>query len=217
MRLLATLALACALLSASSGDARAAPECGVGAQAPWESLCNVDGTLRPSYLWLERVDLRGFDGFRDRISGMVRDKKVTVEWSREVPPGILGAWHSQTRRVLIPAQLQGQPDRVEAAILAHELWHSYNHLTGTHRPFTIASCLADEREAYMVGQLFYAGVFSLTGENTITSSPLDRTFLLDALAWIRSRTPAETLAAMAERHVRDNNYAAVCARMVGRS
>jgi hypothetical protein len=187
-----------------AGEVRAAPE-PCPPDAPWEALCNVEPELRPSYLWLERVAELTY--FRERISGTVRDRRVTVEWDWEASdPNQLGAYELRTRRVLLPTHLRGGPDRVEAAIMAHELWHAYADLHGRHRPLTLHTCLEDEKEAFAVGVLFYAHVYARTGEPGRPMTAADDHLRQLMLEWEEGGGTDAVLAAMAQRHVVDKGY-----------
>ena len=195
------------------GHAQAAPE-RCPTDAPWESLCNVEPELRRSYLWIERVADLTF--FRERISGVVRNRQVTVEWAWEITdPDFLGGFSARNRRVVLPVHLRGGPDRVEAAIIAHELWHGYGDLTGRHRPETFQNCLEDEREAFMVGMLFYDRLYALTPERRQPTPGADAHFHGLRREWEERDGTDATLATMADEHVRNRGYFLRCLLQTG--
>lgn len=208
--LLVSLALVWASLLASTSGVQAAPEpCPPG--TPWDSLCNVEPELRRSYLLIEQV--ADLPWFRDRISGMVRDRKVTVEWDwHDLQRSHLGAFYSETNKVLIPAAVRGNTDRVEAAILAHELWHSYANLLGWHRPFSLQSCLQDEKEAWMVGMTFYLKIYALGSERPEPHNEIDVMMMSTLYRWWQLGGGTPALESLANEHLAVNGYLQHCAR-----
>jgi hypothetical protein len=197
-------------LIVGAGVVSAAPE-PCPPNTPWESLCNVEPELRRSYLLIEQVG--DLDTSRDALSGMVRDRKVRVEWDwQDVNVTHLGAFMPWTRQVLVPAHIRGQPDRVEAAILAHELMHAFANHLGLFRPFTQQSCLEDEKLAFMIGQIYYDRVSQFSGRPDRPATNLDATFSLQQLDWALRGGKRAGLEQMAHEHLIRNGYLAHCTR-----
>lgn len=177
----------------------------------WDSLCNVEPELRRAFLWLERVD--GLPHFRDRISAMVRDRHVTVEWDwDDWNTDHLGAYHRKTRQIKVPIHLrENSPNRVLAGILAHELWHAHAEVRGLFQPFTARACLDDERDAFVVGLLFYANVYWISGEPGRPMHEADEFYRELMLEWEQGGATAETLQTMAREYLADKGYVFICA------
>ena len=149
--------------------------------------------------------------FRERISGMIRNRHVTVEWDWSITDqDTLGGFHRRTRQVLMPPHLRGGPDRVEAAILAHELWHAYAEHVGWFQPLTASSCLEDERQAFKVGLLFYVRLHAAEAPSEPAGGPDGFLWLL-AREWDRRGGSDAALAEMAQEHVVDRGYYFRCA------
>ena len=177
--------------------------------APWESLCNVEPELRRSFLRLERV--AELAHFRERISGMVRNRRVTIEWEWSLTDReTLGGYNRRTHQVLMPPHLRGGPDRVEAAIMAHELWHAYTEHVGVFQPFTAANCLEDERQAFKVGMLFYVRLYAAEAPSELANDTEGFLWLL-AREWDRRGGSDAALDALAQEHVVDRGYYFRCA------
>jgi hypothetical protein len=102
--------------------------CG-GGSVPWESLCNVDAGLHEAFRWIERIGGSEELLLRNRLSAMIRDRHVAIDWhpNHDLPaihPGLLGLFDKTSGRVYVPQALRSQPERVKAAILAHEPTHA---------------------------------------------------------------------------------------------
>jgi hypothetical protein len=176
--------------------------------ASWSSLCNVEHDLRPSYLWIEQVEDLTY--FRERISGMVRNRHVSVRWDRQIKdPDFFGGFKPQTREVFVAGHLRGGPDRVESSIIAHELWHAYGHHHGRNTR-TLYGCLEDEKEAFAVGLLFYDRLLAVSRERPVAKPGVDSFFYGLRLEWQARGGTDAAMAAMADEHVKNRGYLFHC-------
>jgi hypothetical protein len=176
--------------------------------SPWSSLCNVEHDLRPSYLWIEQV--KELSHLRDRLSGMVRNRRVSVVWGHDIKdPDFLGGFKPQTREVVVAGHLRGGPDRVESAIIAHELWHAYGHHHGRNTR-TLHGCLDDEKEAFGVGLLFYDRLLAVSGERPLPKPGVDSFFYGLREDWKERGGSDAAMAAMADEHVKNRGYLFHC-------
>jgi hypothetical protein len=176
--------------------------------APWSSLCNVEHDLRPAYLWIEQVKELSF--FRERLSGMVRNRRVSVVWGHEIKdPDFLGGFKPQAREVVVAGHLRGGPDRVESSIIAHELWHAYGHHHGKNTR-TLHGCLEDEKEAFAVGLLFYDRLLAVSGERPVPKPGADSFFYGLREEWKQRGGTDAAMAAMADEHVKNRGYLFHC-------
>ena len=196
------------------GVGRPAPVDGAGPcplDAAWDSLCNVEPELRRSYGLIEQVvDL---PGTRDRISGMVRERRVNVRWNwDDVNIAHLGAFNALTSEVLVSAHVRGEPDRVEASILAHELWHAYGGMQGWYRPATRAACLQDERSAFATGLLFYDHLLARSGPEAAPRSQVDAWLMQLVQDWRRRGGGESAMEAIANEHLVRDGYLQRCLR-----
>jgi hypothetical protein len=198
--------------------------CGGGSVA-WESLCNVDAGLHEAFRWIERIGGSEELLVRNRLSAMIRDRHVAIDWhpNQDLPaihPGLLGLFDKTSGRVYVPQALRSQPERVKAAILAHELTHAAWQVDQTGAELDAPSaCLVDEARAYQVGLVLYARIFTLSGEGDGPRTALDQSLMaqvgeLTALARERGSI-AEGLNEMARRHLARSGYVQACARLGG--
>lgn len=177
--------------------------------AAWESLCNVEPELRRPYLLIEQV--AELPGSRDRISGIVRERKVTIRWDWvDGGPNHLGSYNAITGEVLVAASLRGEPDRVQASVLAHELWHAYGGLQGWYRPATRAACLEDERSAFGTGLLFYRAFRAASGPDAAPRSLIDGWLVQLDQDWLRRGANQPALEAIANEHLVRDGYMQRC-------
>ena len=207
-------------LSQAAGRPGAGPSgrvvemCGDG-PVPWESTCNIEPQLVAGYLRIEQVQDLGF--YRDRISAMVRDRHVTVEWeAQETDLTHLGRFNARSRQVLIPRAIAREPDRVKAAIMAHELWHAVYAVRGYRRELSPSErCLDNEREAFQTGLVFYDRMTRITAEPLV---PLSRTdgYLFDLMfRWADRGSGPDGLRSLADEHVVQQGYHDRCGALSG--
>lgn len=194
--------------------------CGHG-PVPWESLCNVEPELHDAFRWIERIG-GGEDFFlRDRLSAMIRDRHAAIDWhpNGDLPiihPGLLGLYDPSTGRVYVPQALKGQPERVKATILAHELAHAIWQVDEMGAGLdAVRGCLANEALAYNVGLLLYARVFGLSGEGDYPESAVDQLIMGDAAELgrlLNERGADEAFRLAATRHLVRSGRRSRCAR-----
>ena len=197
-----------ALLTTTRGAQASSEPC--GASPDWSSLCNVEPELRQPFLMIEQVVDLSYS--RDRLSRIVRDRNVTIDWDWNAASAIhLGAYLPRSGQVLVAARVRGEPARVEASILAHELWHAYGSWQGQYRPFTEASCLADERAAFMTGLLYYNRLLTQSGDAR-PGSPLDDLMMQIDARWRLSGGDQAALEAIADDHLGVDGYHQYCAQ-----
>ncbi len=199
-----------ALFGASSvGDvAAAAAACVSG--TPRESLCNVEPELRRSYLLIEQVEDLAFT--RERIANVVRGRHVSIVWDwNDLDQNHLGAFRAHDSQVVIPAHVRGQPAYVEAAILAHELWHAHASSQNLY-PATVSGCLENERAAFMVGVAYYHRLLEPSLDLSTPRTDIDaRMFALDQ-DWQQHGGTQSALESLAGDHLARNGYHQRCAR-----
>ncbi len=197
------VSMAALQLAVPSSWAHAAAET-CAPDAPWKSLCNVEHDLRPAYFWIEQVKDLSF--FRERLSGMVRNRRVSVKWERQIKdPDFFGGFKPRTREVFVAGHLRGGPDRVESSIIAHELWHAYGHHHGRFAR-TLHGCLEDEKEAFTVGMLFYDRILAVSGEPPGPRPGADTFFYGLWSEWKRRGGSDAAMATMADEHVQTRGY-----------
>jgi hypothetical protein len=192
------------------GFAAAAELCPPG--TPRDSLCNVEPELRRAYLAVERVGDLPYTG--ERIAALVRERRVRIEWDwADANPYHLGQYRAAAGQVAIAAHLRGQPDRVEAAVLAHELWHAY---AGSHNlfPATAAGCLEDEKAAFMVGAAYYNRLLHLAADKAPRSEVDARMQAIDR-EWLGRGGAQADLDTLADEHLAANGYLQRCSRYQG--
>lgn len=205
-RLCSTAALALLLGGLAWPAATASAET-CAPDAPWQSLCNVEPELRRSYQLIEQVAQPA--EARDRISGIVRERRVTVRWVVDDQPNHLGSYNALTNEVLVASSLRGEPDRVEASILAHELWHAYGGMQGWYRPATRAACLQDERSAFSTGLVFYHALRAASGADAGPRGVIDGWLIQLEQDWQRRGGDAG-LEAVANEHLVRDGYLQRC-------
>ena len=209
-RLLALLALAAIPFGVGSDRAEAtADPCASGLDA--DALCNVEPELRRSYLMLERVaELADYHG---PISALVRERRVTIRWDwDDTDRTHLGSFNPLTNQVLLPAHIRGEPDRVEATILTHELWHAHASQQGWYRPASRASCLQDERSAFGTGVVYYSRFLSMAGADATPRSTVDSWLIQLDRDWRRRGGTAAALDAVSNEHLVRDGYMQRCLR-----
>jgi hypothetical protein len=215
-RIVVGLAALGLVVAGQAGQARAvevaAERCPAG--TPRDSLCNVEPELRPAYLAIERVADLPHTG--QRIAVLVRERRVRIDWDwGDTNPYHLGQYRAADGRVVVAAHLRGQPDRVEAAVLAHELWHAYAASQGLF-PATMAGCLEDEKAAFMVGAAYYNRLLHRSADRE-PRSEIDARMLAIDREWFRRGASQADLETLADEHLASNGYLQRCARYGGRA
>ncbi len=171
---------------------------------PWESLCNVHPDLHAAFLRIEQLP---FDYQRDRISAMVRDRHVTVEWEPfDSGATHLGRFNLREATVWIPQRITREPTRVKGAIVAHELWHAatevYQLLGPKSQWDPVEYCLEDESGAFING----LAAFSFFADQD--GWPRPRT-ALDAYLMGLALDPSHS-DTLAEQHLEEDGYHERC-------
>ena len=209
-RLLALLAWTTVPLTVDHRPAEAATDpCPPGFQ--WDSLCNVEPELQRSYLLLER--LTELADYGEPISALVRERRVTIRWDwDDTDRAHLGSFDPLTNEVLLPAHVRGEPDRVEATILAHELWHAYNSSQGWYRAANRANCLQDERSAFSTGVVYYSRFLAMAGADPSPRSAVDSLLVRLDQDWRGRGGTAAALDAVANEHLVRDGYLQRCMR-----
>jgi hypothetical protein len=185
-----------------------------------ESLCNVEEGLHDAYLLLEHIASDGQDDVPGRVSAVVRDRLVSVEWYPNADPtsvraGLMGMYNEGTHRILLPQGLRGEPLRVRSSVMAHELGHAallYDEVAAGLRP--AETCLEHEARAYKVGIIVYERARHLIDEPGGAEGSVDRHLADELDLWWRfsggeTFTPSG-LDDLANRHIFLHGYAIDC-------
>jgi hypothetical protein len=187
---------------------------------PGESLCNVEEGLQDAYLLIERIVADDGTGVPKRVSAVVRDRLVSVEWYPNPDPtsvraGLMGMYDGSSHRVYLPQGLRPEPLRVRAAVMAHELGHAallFDGVGAGLRPAEV--CLQNEAEAFKVGIVVYERARHLVDEPGRSEGSVDRHLADELDLWWRlsggeAFTPSG-LDDLANRHIFIHGYAIDC-------
>lgn len=187
---------------------------------PSESLCNVEEGLHDAYVLVERLVADDGVGIPERVSAVVRDRLVSVEWYPNPDPtsvraGLMGMYDGASHRVYLPQGLRPEPLRVLAAVMAHELGHAALLFDGVGAGLKPAeACLQNEAEAFKVGMTVYERARGSVDEPAGAEGSVDRHLAEELDLW-RRLSGGETLTAsglddLANRHVFLHGYAIEC-------
>lgn len=131
-------------------------------------LCNVDEQLWDSFLLVGRLALAAERPSGERISAVVTEGRVSVEWYPNSVPlrlGVMGVYSSRERTIWLAPGLRDEPLRARASILGHELAHAAWDIHGMGSgQATVQDCMENEAQAYRWGIIIYEGAIRETRE-----------------------------------------------------
>ena len=186
-----------------------------------ENLCNVEDGLRDAYSLVDHIVVAdGRDDVPDRVSAVVRDRLVSVEWYPNPDPTsvrtrLMGMYNETSHQVYLPQGLRAEPLRVRAAVMAHELGHAALLFDGVGAGLKPAeACLENEARAYKIGMIVYERARHFVDEPGGPEGSVDRHLADELDLWWRlsggeAFTPGG-LEDLANRHIFIHGYTNDC-------
>lgn len=195
---------------------------------PVESLCNVEESLRDSFLLIERIVAMQRDGappevdaapLPDSVVLVVRERQISVEWystanSTDLRDGLMGLYDENRHQIHLGPALRPEPQRVWASVMAHELGHAalqQEGVGGNLRP--AEACLENEARAFKIGMVAYVYATRATSSEPVVL-PVDRHLASEVDLWHQfsggERLTAGGLDDLAARHIFLHGYTIDC-------